>query len=126
MITLGKYSLQNLITCQPELVELITEVSKEQNIQVTCGFRNKEDQEKAYKDGFSKAHWLQSPHNYNPSYAVDVVPYPAKWSDENKLRELGKIILEKAKKLNIDIEWGGNWKFVDLPHYEIRDWKNKI
>jgi peptidoglycan L-alanyl-D-glutamate endopeptidase CwlK len=92
MITLGKFSLQNLITCQPELVELITEVSKEHNIQVTCGYRNKEDQEKAFKDGFSKAHFRQSPHNYNPSYAVDVVPYPAKYSDEKKLKELGIII----------------------------------
>lgn len=125
MSKLGKFSLQNLITCQPELIELATEVSKIFDIQVTCGYRNKEDQEKAFEDGFSKAHWMESPHNYNPSFAVDIVPYPEKWSDEKKLRELGAVVKKKAKEMNMDIEWGGDWKFVDLPHYEISDWKNK-
>lgn len=126
MYTLGKFSLKNLITCQPELIELITAVAHDEDIQVTCGYRGKEEQEKAFNEGTSKAHWLESPHNYNPSFAVDVVPYPQKWFDNDKLDRLGKIIKDKAKEMNIDIVWGGDWKWKDRPHYEIKGWKSKI
>jgi len=108
-------------------IRLFNEVIKEYDCTIACAFRGQQAQEKAFNDKFSKAHWLESPHNYMPALAVDVVPYPTMWSDENKLIELAGIVKIKAIDLGIDIEWGGDWTgFKDLPHYQLRNWKKYL
>jgi len=53
--------------------------------------------------------------------AVDIAPYPLNWGDKKRFIELSKHIKEVAKKLNIAITWGGDWKsLVDMPHYELK------
>ena len=39
--------------------------------------------------------------------------------DEKKLKLIANHILVVAKSKNINIEWGGNWKMNDTPHFEL-------
>jgi peptidoglycan L-alanyl-D-glutamate endopeptidase CwlK len=117
-------SLSILNTAHPDLIRLFMAVIEEYDCSIICGYRNKADQEKAFNEGNSKAHFGSSPHNFIPSLAVDAVPYPSLWADDQKLKELGGIIQIKAIDLGIEIMWGGNFKnFIDMPHYELLHWK---
>ena len=40
--------------------------------------------------------------------------------DEKKLKLIANHILAVAKSKNINIEWGGNWKMHDTPHFELK------
>lgn len=126
MFKFSKASLNILSKAHPDLQKLFKEVIKEYDCTITCSYRGQDEQEKAFKAGNSKAHWLQSPHNYNPSFAVDCVPYPTLWSNNQKLKELAGIVMIKAVDMGIDVVWGGNWTWKDLPHYELKDWKKMI
>jgi len=119
-------SLLILSRAHPDLRRLFLVVGEEANCSIVCSYRGKEAQEEAFEKGFSKAHFGQSPHNYLPALAVDCVPYPSMWSDEKKLKELGAIVKIKAIDLEMEIEWGGNWKFLDYPHYQISGWQKLI
>ena len=119
----SKASQDILSKAHPDLQRLFNEVIKEYDCTISCSYRGQDAQEEAFRAGNSKAHWLQSPHNYLPSLAVDCVPYPTLWNDNKKLRELGAIVKIKAIDLGIDIDWGGDWRFLDLPHYELKNWQ---
>ena len=40
--------------------------------------------------------------------------------DEKKLKLIANHILAVAKSKNVNIEWGGNWKMNDTPHFELK------
>lgn len=76
-----------------------------------------------YKDGYKKL----SKHNYSPAQAIDIIPYPSRYSDVNKLKELGRMFMIVASmmydrgEIEKEIEWGGNWKtFKDYPHLQTK------
>ena len=52
--------------------------------------------------------------------AVDVVPYPTMWEDVDMLKKLGGYVKSVARDMGIDIEWGGDWKWKDRPHYQLK------
>lgn len=64
----------------PELVERVVPLlmSLDGRFAPYCGFRSEEEQKLAKASGASNADWLQSPHNFEPSLAVDVVLHPAR------------------------------------------------
>ena len=77
-----------------------------------------------YKDGFRE----KSKHNYLPSKAVDVVPYPIDWEDREKAYYFAGIVKGIAYMMGIKVRWGGDWDsdndlkdqtFNDLWHWEI-------
>ena len=39
--------------------------------------------------------------------------------DDKKIREVADHIKATAKSLGLGIEWGGDWKFYDSPHFQI-------
>ena len=120
MYKFGKVSQQRLATCHPDLQRLFNEVIKEINCSIICGHRTAEEQEKAFKGGFSKVQFPNSKHNQMPSLAVDVAPYPIDWNDVAAFERLAEVVKRKAKELNIKVIWGGDWKrFVDRPHWEL-------
>jgi len=86
---------------------------------VLCGFRNEADQDFAYDNGFSKLKWPNSKHNSKPSRAVDIAPYPINWNDSVRFTELAIVVKGIASELFIPIAWGGDWRFFDLPHFEL-------
>lgn len=122
----SKKSLDNLSMADERLQLLFKEVIKEKNISIICGYRGKEEQEKAYKDGKSRAHFGQSPHNFNPSYAIDVCPYPIDWYNLNRFADLAYVVKLKARELGIEVLWGGDWSSLkDYPHWEIKSWQTE-
>ena len=113
-------SKANLATCAEPLQLLFNEIIKRVDCTVVCGHRAEEAQEEAFRTGHSKARWGESRHNTMPSQAVDVVPYPIDWQDLARFQHFAGFVLGTASQMKIDIEWGGHWKFVDMPHYQIR------
>ena len=113
-------SLSRLQTCHPLLQDLFNEVIKHQDCSVISGYRGREEQEAAFSDGKSKAHYGQSNHNFHPSLAVDVMPYPLNWEDIKGIHRFAGFVKGIAAAKGIPIRWGGEFKnFFDGPHYEL-------
>lgn len=93
-------------------------------------FRSRDRQDKLYAQGrtapgaiVTKARGGQSNHNYG--VAFDVVPgallSQKNWAPEDaRWQQLGAIAAKHG------LEWGGNWKFVDKPHFQMKgaNWRN--
>ena len=139
MFKFSKRSLNNLVTADEKLQLLFNEVIKEFDCTVICGHRTPEEQFELFKKGREKIDgWWKvvdkskvvtnvdgstkkSKHNYSPSKAVDVVPYPLDWNNLESFKLLGSVVKRKAMELGIDIEWGGDWNsFKDYPHFQIK------
>ncbi len=126
----GKTSRKRLETCEEALQVLMNQVVKDFDCSITVGHRDKEAQEKAYREGKSKKKWGQSKHNSYPSKAVDVAPYPIDWDDRDRFHFFAGFVMSVAIQLGINIRWGGNWRndfnkgfkennFDDMVHFEL-------
>ena len=116
----SKRSIQHLSSCKEPLVDLFTTIIKERDCTILEGYRNKHDQNLAFAQGRSKAHYPDSNHNQHPSIAVDVMPYPIKWDDKLGQLEFATYVFNTAMKMNIRVHWGGQFKnFYDAPHWEL-------
>jgi peptidoglycan L-alanyl-D-glutamate endopeptidase CwlK len=113
-------SKDRLATCDTRLQALFNSVVMDYDCAIICGFRNKEDQDKAYAQGYSKARWPNGNHNRTPSLAVDVMPVPIIWEDIDRLNRFAVVVKARAKQMGIAVEWGGDWRFVDRPHWEVK------
>lgn len=90
---------------------------------VHTAFRGRREQEKVHDLGHSKARFGQSPHNFG--MAVDIVHYARFWELTRKeWAVIGLIGKEVARRRNIKIVWGGDWKFYDPAHWELAEWRN--
>lgn len=92
------------------------------DVRVVQGLRTIAEQNALYAQGRSKpgkrvtnARGGQSNHNYG--FACDLCRFKNGQPDWNDL-EAFKIIGREAKKLGL--EWGGDWKFVDRPHVQLK------
>lgn len=135
----GKKSLANREFLCKDLKRLCDEVIKYYDFSIICSHRGQTEQEEAFRIGNSNAHFGQSAHNYNPSFAVDVYPYPVPTTRntpttgiiiDNKSPEWEKMVCvfkNAAKQLGISITCGADFKKLkDYPHIEITDWKDKV
>jgi len=123
-------SKRRLAECHPDLQKLMNEVIKHYDIVVLCGFRGKDEQDKAFREGKSKLAFPKSKHNVTPSLAVDIAPYPVDWNDIKRFWHLAGYVKATAERLGIKIRQGADWdgdndfkdqKFIDLPHVELAD-----
>jgi peptidoglycan L-alanyl-D-glutamate endopeptidase CwlK len=99
---------------------------------LTCTFRSNDEQTSLYAIGRTKqgrkvtnAQAGQSAHNYKPAPAFDI----AFVGLGNKLdwnNDLFKKFAEIITKIQPLIEWGGGWKFVDRPHFQLKDWRKYV
>lgn len=125
MPNFSKRSLDNLKQCHEDLQTWLDTIIKYYDCSVICGNRGEEDQNAAYNGGHSKLKFPQSKHNKSPSLAVDVVPYPIDWDDIDGFIKFGNYALGVADALydigmiKHRIRWGGNWKMLDYPHFEL-------
>ena len=118
----SKRSLEQLSTCDQRLQDLFTKVLQEMDCTIIEGHRSREKQNRMVEEGKSKAKWPRSKHNTLPSKAVDVMPYPIDWNDMERLQEFASIVKKTAKRMNIKIKWGGDFKsFFDGPHWELEE-----
>jgi hypothetical protein len=125
----GDRSLKNLAGVHPDLRRVLDEAIKHVDFTVIQGQRGRAAQEKARLSGNSKAGFGQSPHNYAPALAVDVIPYPFHgWDDKDivdDLRRIAGVVISEGKCLGVKITWGGNWRsFKDWPHLELTNWRS--
>ena len=106
--------------------------------------RSKKRQDALQAKGRSKAKGGQSPHQihrireYHPKtgeiiregnfcMAVDIVHASRAWNLTKKEWDvLGSIGKEIARKRNLKMEWGGDWKFYDPAHWQIENWRDYV
>lgn len=129
MPNFGPKSWSNLETCHSDLILIAKLAIEHFNFSVIWGFRNEEQQNQAFHEGYSKKKWPLSKHNKVPSLAMDLAPYPIDWDDRDRFIYLAGFIMNIAMRNNIDLLWGGDWnmnfvikdeRFQDLGHFEIR------
>ena len=98
----------------------MTEAIKHVDIGITCGHRNKVEQDDCYAKGTSKLQFPNSKHNSFPSNAVDFIPFkegkPA-WNDKELVCNIAFFIkgiaAAKGFKIRLGCDWNGNWKAED-------------
>ena len=131
---LSKSGQERFNQLHPDLQKIVEEYLHFKDLSITEGYRDEETQNKYKKMGTSNASFGSSPHNYFPSLAVDIYPYPVPTIEKNGKSVIddyskewdlqAELFLEIAKQMKIDIEWGGSWKtLVDKPHFQLRNWK---
>jgi peptidoglycan LD-endopeptidase CwlK len=147
MPNFSKESLDILATCNPILQNLFKEVIKHFDCKVLYGYRTPQEQLELFKKGRSLVNgaWVvtnqklvvtdkdgtikKSNHNFNPSIAVDVVPYPVDWKNTKRFYYFAGFVKGIAATMNYKIVSGGDWdndtdlddqKLYDLPHFEIK------
>ena len=114
---LGQRSLQNLSGVHPDLVAVVKRAIEltEQDFTVIEGIRNIDRQRKLYRTGKSKT--LNSRHL--TGHAVDISPWPISWEWE-EFYPIEEAMKQAASELDVDLEWGGDWKsFKDGPHWQL-------
>lgn len=118
-------SLARLKTCHPDLIKLIKRVDEIYPIHVICGYRGKEDQDRAFNEKKSKLKFPESKHNKKPSLAVDIVPDPDRnsktlsWNDIAAFEIMLLAVESVADEYKIKIRLGRDFKFKDFPHVEL-------
>ena len=130
-------SKKELDSCHLKLQLLFNEIVKDYDCSILEGTRSDSRQNQLFKEGSTKEKAGESKHNYKPSLAIDVSPYPIpkKWGKgEENIKELFRFyhfagyVKAIANKLDIYIRWGGDWNgnnifkdqsFDDLIHFEL-------
>lgn len=126
--TLCSRSVQNLIGVHPDLVKVVYAAAAltpdDIRFIVTEGVRTPQRQAQLVKTGASRT----SNSRHLTGHAVDLAATidldgDGKWEvrwDFPLYNRLAVNMKEAAKKLNVDITWGGDWaRFRDGPHYEL-------
>jgi len=147
MATFSKASLAKVATCHPDLQKVLHEAINHYDFTVLFGHRTPEEQLKLFKQG-RKLHngvWVKvgktvtdkdgtvkkSKHNYKPSLAVDIAPYPVNWNNLDRFHKLKAVVFKAAKKVGVSLVWGADWdgdgdikehSLQDYPHFELK-WK---
>jgi peptidoglycan L-alanyl-D-glutamate endopeptidase CwlK len=114
----------------PKLVEFVEKFDKIFPITVIFGVRTVAEQDALYAQGRTKpgkivtnAKGGQSAHNFG--LAVDIGPDPLDWSDEAAFDRMVEKAREMIIAFDLPIELGADFKNVDRPHFQIKDWKSK-
>lgn len=125
---LGKRSLSNLEGIHPDLVSVVKRAIEvtEQDFTVIEGLRNIDRQRELFKSGASTT--MNSRHL--TGHAVDIAPYPfngdvdkdgkVNIEDWDQYYPIEDAMKQAALELEVDLEWGGDWKsFKDGPHWQL-------
>ena len=139
-------SLDKMKKVHPKLVEVMKTAIENSpfDFRITDGARTTEEQFALYQIGRSKPGRIvtncdgkraKSNHQIKSDgfgHAVDIFPCGViengvyrkftseEGYDEKKLKLIANHILAVAKSKNVNIEWGGNWKMNDTPHFELK------
>lgn len=121
---LGGRSRRRLAPLHPDLRAVVELAIKKTSIDFTVleGMRTKRRQRKLVNKGASTT--MNSRHL--TGHAVDIgalVGGKVRW-DWPLYHTLAKAMKEAAKELDVEMDWGGDWKsFPDGPHYQL-NWKH--
>jgi hypothetical protein len=112
-------SITNLSGVEPVLVEIAERALQLSTIDfaITSGLRTLEEQAELKRRG--KTPILHSRHLYG--YAVDVMAWvdgKESWDIEH-YKIIAKAFEQAAAERGVLLNWGGDWKSVDGPHFEL-------
>lgn len=127
-------SKDNLKGVHPDLVRLMESaiVDCPIDFKIHEGVRTVQRQQELYAQGRTKAgiivthtDGIKKKSNHQPKadgygYAVDIYAYPVNVNDTKNISVIAAHIKQRAKEMNISIEWGGDWKMRDYPHFELK------
>ena len=142
----SEQSLNMFKNVHPNLVKIMKAAIENSpyDFRITAGARTAEEQFALYQLGRTKpgrkvtncdGYKLKSNHQIKGDgfgHAVDIFPCGViengeyrkftseEGYDDNKLKIISEHILKIAKEKGVNIEWGGNWKMHDTPHFEIK------
>lgn len=128
MYKFSELSIRSLLTCDDRLQTIAYEAIKLIDFRVLEGHRSKERQDFLHSNGSSQLPGGKSKHNFSPSKAFDVAPYPINWKDRERFSYLAGIMIGIAHAKGIRLRWGGDWNqdgilsdnnFDDLGHFEL-------
>ncbi|MFU9002911.1 M15 family metallopeptidase [Proteus sp. TSJ240517] len=118
---LSRRSEENLRGVHPDLVEVVRRALEITDIDfmVIEGKRNEARQRQLVASG--KSQTMNSRHL--TGHAVDCAPLvnnQIPWNDWPYFKKVADAMMQAAKELGVDVEWGGNWKtFKDGPHFQL-------
>ena len=125
MFKFSKRSETILSTVDKRLQLLANEVLKTSpyDFAITSGYRTQQEQMQMYIKKVSKCDGIEKKSKHQLRKAIDIMVYDehgvGTW-EEKYYQEVALIFKQKAKELNINISWGGDWKsFKDCPHFEV-------
>ena len=131
----GERSSANLETCSHNLQVVAKSLIRYVDFSVIEGHRSVGRQHELFIDGKSQIDGVTmlGKHNYSPSKAFDLLPYPSVlhgvniWNDRDRFTLFAGMVLGVAAVKGIKLRWGGDWNsdgslkdtnFLDLPHFE--------
>ena len=116
----SKRSRDNLATVKPKLQELFNAAIADSpyDFVVTCGIRTVEEQRVLVATG--KSTTMKSRHLTGDAVDIAVlVDGKVSW-DAKYYKPVATHVKKVAKKLGINITWGGDWKsFIDAVHFQL-------
>lgn len=132
---LSRRSIDRLNTCEADLVRVVRRAEElaPYDFTVLEGHRTRERQAQLFREGKTQIDGVNrlGMHNYQPSRAVDLAPYPVSWdaADHWRFDVLAGCMFAAAAELGVSLRWGGDWdgdgtrkdhSFIDLPHFELK------
>lgn len=114
-------SEKNMQGVHPDLVKVTRRALEltDVDFMVIEGKRTEARQRQLVKNGASQT--MNSRHL--TGHAVDCAPLVNReipWKDWSKFKLVADAMLQAAKELGVDLEWGGNWiSFKDGPHFQL-------
>ena len=135
MAAFSAISEARLATCHKDLQTLFRHIIQDYDCTVVCGFRTKEEQDKAYADGLSKVKYPGT-HSTKPSIAIDVAPYEKTgidWTPKQSAHFAGFVMGQAARLYRMGVmkhrirsgaDWNGDndiddTTFWDACHFEL-------
>lgn len=116
---LSQRSLDKMAGVNPKLVEVVKlAITKSPfDFSISEGLRTVERQKELVAQ--KKSQTMKSRHIVGEAVDICVlVDGKANWDFEN-YRKVAGVFKECAKELGVKITWGGDWKMLDGPHFQI-------
>lgn len=140
MPNFSERSRKNLVGVHPNLVKVMEAAIKDSPIDftITEGLRTTKRQQELYAQGRTKpgskvtnADGVKNKSNHQAKadgfgHAVDLYPFVDGAVRVNEkyvipnLKVIATHIKKVAKSMGFNVEWGGDWKFYDPPHFELK------
>ena len=144
----GERSEARLKTCHLDLQRVARRTIHHVDFSVLWGHRKKDQQNEEHRQGRSRLRYPHSRHNTEPSFALDICPFPMDFANRETARQcqlarrryvlLAGMFLSTAHVLGVRLRWGGDWagglmsppgsdlltaysnqNFDDLGHFEL-------